>query len=284
MTAIIRKSDRSGCAWKGRTLRRSRRFFGGCLLVLVVLLSAAMMAAAVDDPVAAFEQANRSYEQGKFAEAAAAYQNIVDLGRVSPAVYFNLGNALFKSGQVGRAIVHYRLAAQLAPRDPDIRANLQFARNSVGGPASRRSGWWRGWIQRLTLNEWTVLATTGFWLWLLLLTLKQSKPTWQQSLRGYTATTGVATGLLIAGLAFALYDRLGVQSAVVITPEAAVRNGPVEVSPISYTARDGTELTVIDHKGEWLQVVDRANRTGWVRQGQVSVLSNIPFPPPASRS
>ncbi len=271
MTATIRKSNSSGCPLKGRTLRHSRRFFGGCLLVFVVLLNASVISAA-DDPVAEFEHANKLYEQGKFAEASAAYQKLVDLERVSPAVYFNLGNALFKSGQVGRAIVDYRLAAQLAPRDPDIRANLQFARNSVGGPTSRRSGWWRSWIQRLTLNEWTVLATGGFWLWLLLLTLKQSKPAWQQSLRGYTATTGVATGLLIAGLALAVYDRLVIRSAVVVAREAVVRYGPVEESQSFYTARDGTELMVVDHKGDWFQVVDRANRTGWVRQEQVQFL------------
>jgi tetratricopeptide (TPR) repeat protein len=254
------------------------------VLGLILLLNGFVMAAAADDTVAIFEQANKFYEEGKFSEAAAAYEKLIDLGRVSPVVYFNLGNAFFKAGQVGRAIVHYRIAERLAPRDPDIRANLQFARNSVGGPALRRTDWWRGWIQRLTLNEWTVLVTVGFWLWLLLLTLGRWKPAWRQSLRGYTATTGVATGVLVAGLALTLHDRFRVQSAVVIAREAAVRYAPSEEWKSFYAARDGTELTVLDHRGDWLQVVDRADRNGWIRQDQVLILAGTRLLPPASRS
>src|ERR1043166_1191409 len=63
-----------------------------------------------DDGQSAFEQANRLYEQARFAEAAAAYEKIIQNGRVSPALYFNLGNALFKSGRIGLAIFNYRLA------------------------------------------------------------------------------------------------------------------------------------------------------------------------------
>jgi Flp pilus assembly protein TadD len=67
-------------------------------------------------------------------EAAAAYEQILTNGAVSPALYFNLGNAHFKAGQLGRAIAAYRQAERLTPRDPDVRANLQFARNRVQGP------------------------------------------------------------------------------------------------------------------------------------------------------
>ena len=71
---------------------------------------------------------------------------------------FNWGNALFKSGQLGRAIAVYRRAEALSPRDPDLRANLQFARNSVTGGAGARPDRWRHWLNRWTLNEWTASA------------------------------------------------------------------------------------------------------------------------------
>ena len=77
-----------------------------------------------------FDTANKLYEEGKFAEAAAAYESLVQSRQVSAALYFNLGNAWFKSGQIGRAIAAYRQAEQMTPRDPDLRANLQFARET----------------------------------------------------------------------------------------------------------------------------------------------------------
>src|SRR5881396_3448439 len=144
----------------------------------LLLCCCASAFARADNIASAFEQANRLYEQGQFPEAAAAYQKIIVNGQVSPALYFNLGNALFKSGQIGRAILNYRLAEQLAPRDPDIRANLRFARNQVAGAGARPAGWWRRWTGQLTLNEWTTLAAAAVWLWFALLAIVQWRPAW----------------------------------------------------------------------------------------------------------
>jgi tetratricopeptide (TPR) repeat protein len=109
---------------------------------------------------AAFDSANKLYEEGKFADAAAAYEKLAQSGETSAALYFNLGNAFFKSGQIGRAVAAYRTAQQITPRDPDLRANLQFARNQAQRPTLSPDRWQR-WLGRLTLNEWTVLAAVG---------------------------------------------------------------------------------------------------------------------------
>ena len=121
-----------------------------------LLLLASVVTARADAVSAPFEQANKLYEEGHYTEAAAAYQSLLDHGSVSPAIYFNAGNALFKAGQIGRAIYNYRRAEELAPRDPDIRANLQIARTQAGtNTASAPGNRWTRWTGRLTLNEWT---------------------------------------------------------------------------------------------------------------------------------
>src|SRR6266446_10846926 len=99
----------------------------------------------------AFDQANRLYEQGKFAEAATAYENLVPSAPASAAVYFNLGNAWYKAGQSGRAIAAYRQAEKLAPRDPNLRFNLNFVRKKVSGSDSIPAEGWRYWLSTLTL-------------------------------------------------------------------------------------------------------------------------------------
>src|SRR5437016_6228026 len=96
------------------TFHVSRFTFHVSRLSLAALLFCAWTLTRAGDVALAFEQANRLYEEEKFTEAAAAYQSMIGNGRVSSALYFNLGNALFKSGQIGRAIANYRLAEQLA--------------------------------------------------------------------------------------------------------------------------------------------------------------------------
>jgi len=241
------------------------------LCLILVFLCAWNVARAADVSIA-FDQANKLYEEGKFSEAAAAYEKVLQQGEAAPALYFNLGNALFKAGQVGRAVLNYRLAERLAPRDPDIRANLKFARNSAATGAVTTPSWWQRWTGRLTLDEWTLLTFGSLWLWLGLLTLGQWRPALRKLLRGYTATAGVGAALLALCLGLESYNRFAVKSVIVAVPEAVVRYGPWNESPNYFTVRDGMELAVLDSKGEWVQVSNSAERIGWLRREQVLFL------------
>src|SRR5689334_21968587 len=101
-------------------IRSSREAFGvrsACwlsvsqfLLVAQLMLFVTCLRAASDPGGAAFDSANKLYEQGKFTEAASAYEKMVQTGQASAAVYYNLGNAFFKAGQIGRAIAAYNAA------------------------------------------------------------------------------------------------------------------------------------------------------------------------------
>jgi len=219
-------------------------------------------------PAAAFDSANKLYEEGKFADAATAYGNLAQSGHASAALYFNLGNALFKSGQIGRAIAAYRTAGLITPRDPDVRANLQFARNQVQGPTLSPSRWQR-WLGRLTLNEWTLLAAGVLWLWFLLLAVLQWWPQSRPALKGYVITVAIAAALLCGCLAAAFYEGRVTHLAIVITGEAVVRNGPLAESQTAFTLHDGAELRVLDQKDEWLEVSAGPRRIGWLRRDQL---------------
>jgi tetratricopeptide (TPR) repeat protein len=221
---------------------------------------------------AAFEAANKLYYENKFPEAAAAYEKLLASGGATPALYFNLGNARFKSGQLGRAITAYHQAERFTPRDPDVRANLQFARNQAQGPTLSVRLWER-WLAKLTLNEWTFLALSPVWLLLLLATALQWRPAWGRSLRGFLGGLGIATVLLCGCLAAAIYETRVVRTAVVISPEAVVRSGPLEESKSAFTVHDGAELRVIDRKDDWLMVTTDPRRIGWLRRDQVLIAS-----------
>ena len=220
-----------------------------------------------------FDTANKLYEEGKCAEAAAAYESLVQSRRVSAALYFNLGNAWFKSGQIGRAIAAYRQAEQITPRDPDLRANLQFARKQTPSPTLSPSRWQR-WLGRLTLNEWTVLAAVALWLWLLLLAILQWRPGLRLVLRTYVLSLAVLAALLCACAAAALCETRFTRTAIVFTHEATVRYGPLAESPSAFTVHDGAELRVLDQKDEWLQVSAGPRRTGWLRRDQTILPSS----------
>jgi len=215
-----------------------------------------------------FDAANKLYAQNKFPEAAAAYQKLVETGSVSPALYFNLGNAFFKSGQIGQAVAAYQKASALTPRDPDVQANLQFARKQVQGPTVR-PGFWQRTLGTLSLNEWAWLCAAGIWATFGLLWLRQLRPALTAVLRTWTLLTALATLALVAGAAAAFGSNPARHTVVVTARETTVRNSPFDESPSVFTANDGAELRVVDQKGDWLQVTDGANRFGWLKRSAV---------------
>jgi tetratricopeptide (TPR) repeat protein len=244
-----------------------RRALCGLLFGLGLLLTAAT--ARADEWTTAFDQANALYERGQHAEALAAYTRLLGSGRVSAALYYNLGNAAYKAGQVGRALLYYRYAERLAPRDPDIQANLRFTRAAVLGGPPDPPPLWRRLPPRLTLDRWTVLTAVLFWVALGLLAAVQVRPAWKAALVRAAALAGIGWALAGAGVYAIWHDQCGTRQVIVVRRDAVLRHGPLEESPSLQTLRDGQELVVLDEKGGWLQVAGAARGVGWIQRDNV---------------
>jgi tetratricopeptide (TPR) repeat protein len=240
------------------------------LLACVILAITTGFAAEIST---GFDSANKLYEQGKFADAASAYEKLVQSGPVSSALYFNLGNAYFKSSQLGHAIAAYHQAEKLSPRDPEVRANLQFVRGQVQGPTLSSTGLQRG-LASLTLNEWATLAAVLFWLSLSLLVVTQFRPAWKQPLRNFLVLSGAAT-LVVGACLAATWVNNSTPAAIVVSHDALIRNGPLDEAPGNLTIHDGAEVSILDSKSDWLQVRVDGNRIGWVKRDQVVLTSGV---------
>jgi uncharacterized protein YgiM (DUF1202 family) len=77
--------------------------------------------------------------------------------------------------------------------------------------------------------------------------------------------------VLCCCLAVAFYEGRLSRLAIVVTPEASVRNGPIEESQNAFTVHDGAELSVLDQKDDWLQVTTDGRRVGWLKRDQVLI-------------
>jgi len=218
--------------------------FSYLICVVLVLLGGNTRSLAADAG-ADFAAANKLYAEGKFADAATAYENILKTGVQSPALLFNAGNAEFKAGRLGKAIAAYRQAGQLEPRDAELNANLAFVRNQVQGATLRESRW-QNWVGSLTLNEGTLLAGVFFWALFGLLTLRQIRPVLAPRLRRATQLAAVATIFSGAVLVLQAANHFNGAIAVVTSAETTARSGPFDDAQSAFTAHDGAELRVLD--------------------------------------
>jgi tetratricopeptide (TPR) repeat protein len=250
--------------WSAAAIRR----FG-----IAVALSALVFAGKIfgADAASDFSAANKLYAEGKFADAATAYQKILQTDGQSPSLLFNYGNAEFKAGQLGKAIAAYRRAELLTPRDAELRANLAFVRNQVQGVTLRESQWQK-WIGPLSLNEGAVLTAVLFWMLFALLIARQIRPTLAPKLPSATRLAAVLT--LFSGAVLALQSQTHFNSAVAVvtSADATARSGPFDEAQSAFTARDGAEMRVLGRHDDWVQIADGAGKIGWVSRKQVEVL------------
>ena len=256
----LSQRERAGVRESACTERRAAGWLWHA--VLTVLLFASVSFAQPAD----FESANKLFEQGKFAEAAGAYERLLTNGPTA-ALHFNLGNARFKSGQPGQAIFHYHSALALAPRDPDARGNLLFARRSLGAAVEEPAA--RHLLRLRTRDEWAWLAGGTLGAWFILLALGEAWPGKRAAFGWLTKSAGALALGAAALLATAWWDRAATQLAVVVAAEAPVRPGPLAESKAAFSLRDGTELTVLDAKDDWLHVRDAGQRAGWLKRDAV---------------
>ncbi len=238
-------------------------------VILIALFCAEKILAA--DVPADFSAANKLYAEGRFSDAANAYEKIIQSGAQSPALLFNYGNAEFKAGHLGQAIAAYRQAKLLAPRDAELRANLAFVRNQVQGATLRESSWQK-WVGTLTLNEGAILTAVFLWAMFVLFIVCQIKPALAPRLR---AATRIVMALMIfsgAVLALQAANHFNSAVAVVTVAEVTARSGPFDEAQGVFTARDGAELIVLQRHDDWVQVANNAGKIGWLSRKQAEVL------------
>ena len=220
--------------------------------------------------------ANHLYETGQYDQAAQAYQQLVDQGFTDNALFYNLGNAYFKSGDYGRAIVNYRRAQLLAPRDTDITTNLALARSQIvdqleetgeskQGFFSAIGHWSQHW---LTLNEVALLAL-GAWIlsvFLLILFSTTRKGSFgRESLQYMMVGTVLALIIGITGLGSRLYVENSQPEAVVVAPEVNVASGPGAQYVTEFTLHNGTEARLLETRGNWARLTLAGDELqGWV--------------------
>ncbi len=235
-------------------------------------LSVLLMGCGTNPPAnqqARFECAQLAFDDAEstdeYLTVAGTYQQLIDDGLLSAAVFFNQGNAFMRADKVGRAIASYRQALRLAPSDTAIRSNLQVALAQTGGSDPPddlfcKLIFWQEWIgysMKFYLAT-TLLALTS--LLLVAARIQKNRP-----LR--TCGTVFLVGSTVA-IASAVYDWNRFenrQAGVVIAETKAFKGNATNYEPaFSTTLAEGVEFTVNEQRGDWLRITIPTVGEGWV--------------------
>src|SRR5882724_5365411 len=134
-----------------------------CTSLVAFLFCALSASSVLAQSDADFPKANQEFAQGHFKEAISGYEALIRAGQWSANVFYDLGNAYFRTGDFGRAILNYERALALERHHAEATANLQIARDEAHALEIQPSGPER-YLQFASVNQYSIAAATAFWL------------------------------------------------------------------------------------------------------------------------
>ncbi len=246
------------------------------ILYLFIALVLPILSFGNDRTQMLFAKGNACYAKAQYKEALTAYQQILDEGYQSAAVYFNMGNASFKSDDIPSALLYYEKAHKLSPGDEDINFNIRFANLKTTdkideAPEFFLANWWKALILSFSVNTLSVssilLVLLGSGV-LIIYFFTNSVSIKKASF--YCSITLFFLGLItifIAGMQLNYFN--GHRQAIIFSSSVTVKNGPVEKSANVFVLHDGTKVTILDTSNGWMKIRIGNGNEGWIKNSDV---------------
>ena len=215
--------------------------------------------------------ADTEYQKGNYQQAIRDYEEILKNGE-SAEIYFNLGNAYYRTDNITKAVLNYERARLLSPGDDDINFNLQFARSKTIDKITPESEmffvtWYKSLVNFTSVDNWAKTGILCIVMALLLVLLYLFGPQIMLRKIGFFGGLAFFVIFLLSNLfAFqqkqALDNRTG---AIIMAPSVNVKKTPAKNSADQFVLHEGTRVDIID-KGmtDWRCIRVGDGREGWI--------------------
>ena len=243
----------------------------GFSFVLMILMLMPLSANAITK-----QNADDEYAKGNYQQAIKDYQEILKAG-VSSEIYYNLGNAYYRTDNITQALLAYERALQLSPGDNDIRFNLQYARSKTIDKITPETEmffvtWYNSLVNFTSVDRWANTAIVSIVMALLLILVFLFAPQMWARKSGFY---GSAVFLLLFAFAnlFAFQQKHELetkQGAIVIAPTVNVKKTPAVSGTDVFVIHEGTRVDITDRgMKQWRGVKLADGREGWLKTSQI---------------
>jgi tetratricopeptide (TPR) repeat protein len=263
-----------------------RKGGAGRYMAVVIFMLCSIGAAASEESRAdsLWKAGNAAFDRGEWAQAISDYEAISDMGLESAELYYNIGNAWFRSDNYAEAVLYYERSLRLDPSFSDAKQNLEYVNELLQDkteqvPEFFLKEWMRDISYLTDSDTWAIVALfmLGVTLVLVLMFLLSASLVWRRV--GFFA--GICTILLfIASLSFSIWqknDYLNHDEAIVMydktRDKAEVRSSPSsENNTVLFDVHEGTKVSILESMGAWTKISISDGRQGWIRTADIEII------------
>lgn len=249
------------------------------IYVFVCLLSVNFSSHASPNHLDIYHQANIAYQEKNYEKAIELYNDLLKEGQFAPELFFNLGNAYYKAGNIPRSILNYERALKMDSKDEEAQFNLKIASLKIIDKVDPVPQiFYKRWLDTLTnllsSNDWSKLLIVFIWLSLI---------TSLMYLFGYSVSlrkTGFILSLAFLSLslfsfliASRSYSKTQLeQSAIVMSPSVYVKSSPDLKGNDLFIIHEGIKVELLDELNDWKKIKLVNGNIGWLMTKEIEVI------------
>lgn len=226
-----------------------------------------------------FDQANKLYEQEQYPAAIQKYLEVIHNGYESWQLYYNLGNAYYKTGQFGRAILSYERSLKLNPKNEDIQFNLQIANLSVIDKVVTPPQFflfkWLSDIKSLWGIDTLTFIGIGFYLVTMLLIIAKifiQKVSAQRLLTVLLVPLIFLLVIITFILVVRIHENNTLRYAIVLVDKIEVMSAPETQGTELFALHEGVKFKLEELRGDWAKIRLADGKVGWVKRATFEII------------
>jgi len=237
------------------------------IIFLLAIIPQLSISAQVDE----FKMANKFYQSKDYDSAIRLYKSILKQGRESAALYYNLGNAYFKKGDIGYAVLYYMKAKRLDPSDDDIRQNLKFAKQfskiqMEGVTLNPINSFFVNIVDPYRLSTLAWISSIFFILFFVFLIIRYG-----MGMNTIFIKIGIIILLVLLVISsslttFKYHNEYIIHRAVVVSENSPVYTGPSDHSDIEFEGAPGLVVEILGESSDYFHVLFENKRQGWIKK------------------
>jgi tetratricopeptide (TPR) repeat protein len=249
-------------------------------LLFILIVSASMYARSAEvDPLKTYHEANMAYQKLDFEKSIRLYEELIQNRNTSASIYYNLGNAYFKSGNFAKAILNYERALKLTPDDEEVNFNLKIASLKVVDKMETVPEiFYKKWINKfatlLSSKSWTILFITTVWLLFAAASfyfigrsvrIKKISFVFMIVLIFLSGSTGI---IAARSHAITYVDKKG----IIMSSSVYVKSSPDEKGNDLFILHEGTKVEILDNLNNWNKIRIANGGIGWMQSADLTTI------------
>ena len=250
-------------------------------MLMAILMMNFLFASAQDSSEKLFIDGNTAYNDGDFAKAVSFYEQTLEDGQHSAALYFNLGNAFYRLNNVAESIYYFEKANQLDPDNEDLNINSAFAQNMTidaieAIPKSQLVQIQQSIFSLFSLSVWSKITVIWIWLFVLFfLAYLFLKATQLKRIFFFISLLSLILFMITFPITFSVdQQQKNTQYAILFSSRVDIWSEPNQRGEIQFVLHEGTKIQLLESLEEWNKIRIANGSEGWIKNANFRSLTD----------